>query len=305
MSSAPEPIERPVIRLFGPLSIEEGARRLGPGDLGGVRPKQVLEILLAARGHRVPTDRLAELVWGDERPRDAAGSLQTFVSSLRRHLTSDRDRARALVVTEPEAYRFATELVALDLDRFDELLERSARESTRKAPSLARGCAHPGPGEVLEDEPYSSWALDLRGSYQGRVLGARLEAADAALAELDLSAALAHSEAAAVLDRFSERAQRTAMLALYALGRQHEALARYRAYRTLLDEELGLEPNSRDPRARIGDPPAGERRFAAAPADRERSATPAATGACGCSVATVELDTLARAAREGLGGASR
>lgn len=46
--------ERPVIRLFGPLAIEDGERRLGPGDLGGSRPKQVLEILIAARGHRVP-----------------------------------------------------------------------------------------------------------------------------------------------------------------------------------------------------------------------------------------------------------
>ena len=83
-------------------------------------------------------------------------------------------------------------------------------------------------GEVLEDEPYATWALDLRGSYQGRVLGARLEAADAALAERDFAPALAHAEAAAAFDRFSERAYRTQMLALYALGRPHEALNRYR-----------------------------------------------------------------------------
>ena len=97
-------------------------------------------------------------------------------------------------------------------------------------------------GDVLEDEPYALWAHDLRGSYQGRVLGARLDAADAALAEHDFTAALAHTEAAVALDRFSERAHRSQMLTLYALGRTHEALARYRNYRTRLDEELGLEP---------------------------------------------------------------
>jgi DNA-binding SARP family transcriptional activator len=233
---------RPVVRLFGSLLIEDGARRLGPTDFGGVRPKQVLEILLATRGHRVTTDRLAELVWGDERPQDTAGSLQTFVSALRRNLHPDRDTSRALVVTEPEAYRFATELVALDLDLFDELLERSAREPTRKARRSLEAALELVRGEVLEDEPYSGWALDLRGTYQGRILGAHLEAADAALAERDLAAALEHAEAAVALDRFSERAHRLSMLALYGLGRQHDALSRYRSFRRELDEELGLDP---------------------------------------------------------------
>src|SRR5436309_2851447 len=204
MNGEEERRERPVIRLFGALAVEDGPRLLGPRDLGGARPKQVLEILLAARGHRVSTDRLADLLWGDELPQNAPGSLQTFVSVLRRHLASERERARELVITEPEAYRFATDLVELDLDGFDELLERSGQEPTHLARrSLARALALVG-GEVLEDEPYALWAQELRGTYQARVLGAHLDAADAALAELDYADGLAHSETAAALDRFSE-----------------------------------------------------------------------------------------------------
>jgi DNA-binding SARP family transcriptional activator len=239
--------ERPgdlVIRMFGPLAIENGARTLGPRDLGGARPKQVLEILLAARGHLVATDRLADLLWPQRAPQNAAGSLQTFVSALRRHVTLDRERARELVVTEAKAYRFATNLVDFDLDRFDELVERSAREPTRVARRSLEQALALVRGELLEDEPYSPWAQDLRGTYQGRVLGAHLDAADAALAELDYPDALAHSQAAAALDSFSERAQRTAMLALYALGRQHEALQVYRRFRASIERELGLEPTA-------------------------------------------------------------
>jgi DNA-binding SARP family transcriptional activator len=233
---------RLMIRLFGPLAVEDGLRSLGPRDLGGARPKQVLEVLLAARGHRVPTDRLGDLLWGDQQPQNAAGSLQTFVSVLRRHLVRDREQARELVVTEPEAYRFAIDLVALDLDCFDELLERSAREPTRTARrSLERALSFVR-GDVLEDEPYAVWAQELRNTYQGRVLGAHLEAAEAALAELDYADALAHTQAGVALDRFSERAHRLQMLALYALGRQHDALEAYRAFRRRLDDELGLEP---------------------------------------------------------------
>lgn len=196
------------------------------------------------RSRLVPTERIAEFVWGEQRPDDVSAPIQTFVSVLRRHLASERDRARQLVVTEAGAYRFATHQVDLDLDRFDELLERSAGEPTRSARrSLATALALVR-GVVLEDEPYAGWAQDLRGSYQGRVLGAHLDAADHALAERDFADALAHSDAAATLDRFSERAQRTGMLALYALGRQHDALARYRCYRAALDQELRLEPTA-------------------------------------------------------------
>jgi DNA-binding SARP family transcriptional activator len=230
--------------MFGPLTIDDGGRTLGAGDLGGVRPKQILEILLAARGHRVSTDRLAELLWGDARPDDWAGSIQTFVSVLRRRLAPERERARTLVITEPEAYRFATDLMLLDLDRFDELLGRSAREPTHLSRRSLEQALDLVRGEVLEDEPYAVWAQEIRGTYHGRVLGAHLDAADAALAELDYDDAVAHAQSAAALDGFSERAQRISMLALYALGRQHEALGTYRSFRQRLDQELGLEPTA-------------------------------------------------------------
>ena len=233
-----------LIRVLGPLAVEGGGRTLGPRDLGGTRPKQVLEILLAARGRRVPTDRIADLLWGEAPPDDVPGSIQTFVSVLRRHLTSDKQLARELVVTEREAYRFATNLIDLDLDRFDELHDRSAREPTHLARRSLNEALALVRGEALEDEPYAIWAQELRSAYQDRVLRARLEAADAALAELDYAEALVHAEAGVALDRFSERAHRTQMLALYALGRQHEALQAYRSFRRRLDEELGLAPVS-------------------------------------------------------------
>jgi DNA-binding SARP family transcriptional activator len=290
-----------VIRLFGPLAIEDGGRALGPRDLGGARPKQVLEILLAARGHRVTTDRLADLLWPEQRPQNTAGSLQTFVSALRRHLTHDRERARELVVTEAQAYRFATDLVDFDLDRFDGLVERSAREPTRMARhSLVQALAlvH---GELLEDEPYAVWAQDLRGTYQGRVLGARLDAADAALAELDYADAMTHAGVAAALDRFSERAQRTAMLALYALGRQHEALQVYRRFRALIDGEFGLEPAAQT-RALHSAILRQEDVRALLPRPIERAQRDAGERSVRLLGRVGELGTLERAARQALGG---
>src|SRR5262249_11341263 len=119
--SAGAPAERLAIRLFGPLAIVDGPRTLRARDLGGSRPKQVLEILLAPRGHLVPSDHLAALLWGREQPSNPAGALQTFISVLRRRLVPDRERAREIIVTEAEAYRCCADLIELDLDRFDAL----------------------------------------------------------------------------------------------------------------------------------------------------------------------------------------
>jgi hypothetical protein len=45
------------VQLFRPLVVANGEQRHGPGDFSGVQPKQVLELLLAARRRRVPKER--------------------------------------------------------------------------------------------------------------------------------------------------------------------------------------------------------------------------------------------------------
>jgi DNA-binding SARP family transcriptional activator len=232
------------IRLFGSVAVEHAGRTLGPRDFGGSRPKQVFEILLAARGRPVPVDHLAELLWPDRLPGNSAASIQTFVSTLRRHLCPDQACARELVVTERGAYRFAVERAMIDIDRFDELLARAGRAASEAARRSLMDALSLASAEVLEDEPYADWAQELRGTYRGRVIGANLEAADAALIARDFRASLSHAQAATRMDRFSERAHRTEMLALYAMGRDHEALEAYRRLRCLLVGELGLEPNA-------------------------------------------------------------
>ena len=74
------------VQLFGSLTISAGGRRLGPRDLGGLKPKQLLVALLLARGRCIPKARLAELLWGDARPRDPSATLENYVSVLRRRL---------------------------------------------------------------------------------------------------------------------------------------------------------------------------------------------------------------------------
>src|SRR5205814_637818 len=118
--------------------------------------------------------------------------------------------------------------VALDIAEFDALIDRAAGASTRTARTcLEEALALAGRGEILADEPYADWVAPLRRHYSGKVLSALVSAAEAALSLADAHAALAHADAALERDRFHEPAHRARILALYTLGRQHEALEAY------------------------------------------------------------------------------
>ncbi|HYM63988.1 MAG TPA: BTAD domain-containing putative transcriptional regulator, partial [Gaiellaceae bacterium] len=231
------------ISLFGTIAVETGGTRLGPRDFGGVKPKQVLEILLAARGHPVPKDRMADYLWGESLPQNVSATLETYVSVLRRRISCDRSLSRRLIVTQPEAYRFASEQAWIDLDEFDRLTARSreGREISRGELEAALTLAR---GDLLEDEPYAEWSFELRDQYRDRVVQTLLAASGAALAERDLQAALQHAEKALGLDRFLEPAYRLAMLTYYALGQPHDALKLAARCRALLADEIGTKPGS-------------------------------------------------------------
>jgi DNA-binding SARP family transcriptional activator len=220
------------INVLGPLRVEAGDRVLGARDFGGGKPKQLLEILVAARGRPVPKERLADLLWGERLPRNVAATLETYVSVLRNRLEPGGARDDSAVVTEPGAYRLDTERAEVDLDRFDALVADGRHDA---AVALIRG-------EVLADEPYADWALDLRDRYRSRVVDALLESGEAALARGELMPALARSDAAVAADPLCERAYRLAMRASYGLGRQQDALRSFDRCAKALIDELGVNP---------------------------------------------------------------
>ena len=232
----------PTLRAFGSLEIQADGAVLGPKSLGGIKPRQVLEILVSARGHPVAKERLIELLWPDRPPRNPSGSLESHVSVLRAHLPPGP--ARDALTTEAGAYRLATGEggLELDLDRFDALVTEAERASTAAARDLLESALELVRGEVFEDEPRASWALRLRERYRERVVTARLDAAEAALAERDFAGALDHAELVRAGAPLDERAARAAMVAHYGLGRQDAALAVYDRLRAGLADGVGLDP---------------------------------------------------------------
>jgi two-component system, chemotaxis family, response regulator Rcp1 len=235
-------VEQTLVRLFGPLQVELPGRCLGPRDLGGLKPKQIFEILLLTGDRMVPKDRLAASLWGERLPRNVSATIETYISKLRRHL--GRDHGHALVVTGSESYGIAKGAVVRDIDRFDKAVERAQRTD---APARRRALLEDGlglvRGHLLEDEPYASWGDHVREHYRRRVLDTRLDAAHAALIDGDARASVAHAQQALEADPLEERAHRMVVLAWFVLGARHEALRAYRSCRQVLADELGMDPH--------------------------------------------------------------
>ena len=230
------------IGVFGPLRVDTGTRTLGASDCQGNKPKQLLEILAIARGHGVSKEALADHLWGDSPPAKWLATLETYVSVLRRTIQPGVRAQDSLVVTERGGYRLSSEGVELDLTRFDELLRASSAAAPPQALQALDAALRLVRGVVLEDEPFSEWAVELRTAYLPRQVTALVSAGQLNLLGGDATSALVRAEQAIALNPLSEAAYQVQMLACYALWRQDEALAAYDRCRRLLGEELGVDP---------------------------------------------------------------
>ncbi|MEW1841566.1 BTAD domain-containing putative transcriptional regulator [Nonomuraea angiospora] len=215
----------------------------GPVAVGGPQVRSLLAMLLLEAGRPVSVGRLAAGLYGEDAPADVAHALQSQVSRLRRGL-----RDGAAVEFGPAGYRLAVDLDAVDAHRF-------ARLAGQGRQALAGGDPA-GAAMVLGQ------ALDLwRGPALADVLDAPFaEAAAARLLEERLAAvedraaaALALGEHHAVAAELAElveahplreRARALLMRALYAGGRQAEALAAFEQARRFLGDELGVDPSA-------------------------------------------------------------
>jgi DNA-binding SARP family transcriptional activator len=102
-------------RTLGPLEVRVGDL---PVALGGPKQRAVLAILLLHAGEVVSTDALIEGLWGDRPPATARGTVQVYVSQLRRALAA-ADADDAAIETAGAGYLVRVAPGALDLARFD------------------------------------------------------------------------------------------------------------------------------------------------------------------------------------------
>ncbi|WP_458781295.1 BTAD domain-containing putative transcriptional regulator [Arthrobacter sp. D3-16] len=229
------------ISVFGPLTIRRGDTELSANDLGGPKPRQVLEILLMNFGSAVSKTRLMDLLWGGNHPAVALPTLESYVSVLRRHLQPGTGRTGPLR-TVTGGYAIDRSLVELDLDRFETLTKMAGQAEPRTALALLTEALDLASAPLLGDELLPAWAEEERAAHAAQVGLARVAAAETALAVGEAGKAIAWGGEAVKEDPLNERAWTALVLGLEQNGENTEALRAYERCRRTLDQELGCAP---------------------------------------------------------------
>ncbi|MCU1639926.1 MAG: family transcriptional regulator [Nocardia sp.] len=248
--------------VLGPLW---AADEHGPVALKGPRHRAVLARLLAARGRVVPVHQLVDDLW-DEPPRDAVGTIQTFVAALRRALEPDRaprQPARILVTAAP-GYALRVDAEQVDAERFEALVRNAGdhleagRSATNNAAPTNTGAGHDlGTALRMIDSALVLWHGPAYAEFEGArwARGEIVRLGELRLLAMEQRARVLlelgrDAEAATMLEAhlhdhpLREQAWQLRALALYRSGRQADALAALRSVRATLRTELGVDPGA-------------------------------------------------------------
>lgn len=225
------------IHALGSLRVTDGEEER---PLGGARQRRLLAVLLIHRDAVVSVDRIAEAVFAGEPTDAAATTLRSYVARLRR-VVGDA------VLTRAPGYQLCPGRIFFDVAAFEsgvaagrDALRRqdpvAAAEQLRTALALWQGEAY----SEFADEP---WAYPESQRLSELRLTAEELLVDADLACGRVSSVLPQIEALVRRHPLRDTPRVQLMTAYYRAGRQADALAVFRAYRTELDEELGIEPS--------------------------------------------------------------
>ncbi|HET9170920.1 MAG TPA: BTAD domain-containing putative transcriptional regulator [Actinospica sp.] len=229
--------------ILGPMRVTVSGQAV---RIGSARQRAVLAVLLLAAGRTVSVDRLIDAVWGDQPADSALNLVRTYVWRLRALLTEDGEPR---LETEPAGYLLRVKPGELDLGEFERLAGEGraalAREEAFAAARQLREALDLWRGEPLADVTLhgADLAAETLRLAESRVavLEERVEA-DLALGR--------HEELVGELRQYAaqhplrERITGSLMVACYRSGRQADALAAYRALRSALVGELGVEPGA-------------------------------------------------------------
>src|SRR3954467_1840849 len=226
-----------LVRLLGPVEVTDAGGTAHP--VGSALRRTLLALLALRAGEMVTADWLLENVWAGDPPESGLRALRFHVSRLRKELDED-----GLIETRPGGYRLAIsadQVDALATQRMADAARREndpfhAAEMYGEALRMWHGepFADAAPCAVLDDEAGRLDALRL--AIIEDHFRARLDVGGGRELVADLSRATAQFP-------LRESLWSLLIIAQYRAGLQADALRSYEQMRTMLSDDLGLDPS--------------------------------------------------------------
>ncbi|MDQ2748244.1 MAG: winged helix-turn-helix domain-containing protein [Actinomycetota bacterium] len=231
------------IRLLGPMEATVDGQ---PLPLRHAAERVLLALLVLSPGRPLSAAMLVDRLWGeDDLPVDPVNALQTRVSKLRRGLSA---AGVDIIVRDGVGYRADVARGSVDVQRFVDGIAEARRSAGVGSPAAALESYDDALG-LWRGEPLADFTMHPWASVEAARLNQLRLAALTERSELALRLGR-HLEVVADLDPIvtedptQERLVGVLMTALYGAGRQADALQRYQRSRTVLVDELGLEPSA-------------------------------------------------------------
>ncbi|MEU5163163.1 BTAD domain-containing putative transcriptional regulator [Streptomyces sp. NPDC020875] len=208
-----------------------------------LKVRTLLASLLVDPGRPVAAHRLIDDLWGDDTPGRPVRALQAKVSQLRRVLAGSAPDGRELLVSRAPGYQLVPGEGALDAAHFRTLATRARRvpDPAVRSGLLAEALAI-WRGPAFADFADRSFVRAAAARWEEERLTAVEDRSEARLALGDHAALAAELAEPVAAHPLRERLRAAQLRALYASGRQGEALAGYESFRRGLADELGLDP---------------------------------------------------------------
>jgi DNA-binding SARP family transcriptional activator len=222
------------IRLLGCLDIR---REPNPSlSLPSRKAEALLAVLARHPGKKFAREKLAALLWPDSQQTSARGSLRQALKQLRQSLATPGEEA---IAVEGDALAIDPSLFAIDVVRFEDLMEEGTRAALEAA-DLYRGDFLEG--VVDPTEPFSEWAMFERMHLRERIVVVLEKLLQEDLGESGIENAIQRAVGLLALDPLNERVHRLLMQLYQEQGRRNAALEQYRLCCTVLQQKVGVRP---------------------------------------------------------------
>jgi DNA-binding SARP family transcriptional activator len=224
-------------KILGPLMLESDT---GPVDIPGKRRRALLLRLLVSANHPVSDDRLVEDLWEGTPSMGAASTLASHISFLRQAVGRERIARRS------GGYVLVADDWAVDAACFEREGDVGQRAlvagDASAAVRLFTRALERWNGRALLDVEHMAWARNEVARLEELRLVSYEGLLDSRLAVGEHRQIIAMTEDLVSDYPFRERLWGQLMIALYRSGRQADALRAYQRLRTMLRDEVGLEP---------------------------------------------------------------